>query len=97
MMDAGGLSAPTALLGQAALFLIFILVVSVVLKEAARIVIRVALVVGALVAVALFAGWLDHSLVGEWLEWVGDALLVALRAVVLWLKEAWDTISGAAG
>ena len=96
-MESPGFSVPAALLGQAVLFVIFILVVSTFLKEAARIVIRIALVVGAVFAVALIAGWLEQTTVARWLAWVGDAVLVGLRALVLWLKAAWETIAGAAG
>ncbi len=90
-------SVPAALLGQAVLFLLFILVVSVVLREAARVVIKVAVVVAIGVAIAVLAGWLDQSLVGEWLTVVGDWAILALREVVLWLTRAWEAVAGAAG
>lgn len=96
-MEGTGLSIPVALFGQAVLFLIFFLVVGAFLKEAARVTIRIALVVGAVVAIALVAGWLDQTTVARGLEQVGDAVLSGLRGLVLWLKKAWETVAGAAG
>jgi uncharacterized membrane protein len=86
-----------ALLGQAVLFLLFFLVVGAVFKEAARILVRVALVVGVVLAVAVVLGWLDKSMVGRWLEAVGEFLVRAIRAVVLWLRDVWEAISNSAG
>lgn len=94
-MEGNGLSVPVALFGQAVLFLIFILVVGAFLKEAARVTIRIALVVGLVVAVGLVTGLLEQSAVARGLEQVGDAVLVGLRSLVLWLKEAWEVILGA--
>lgn len=97
MPDAGSLSIPSALLGQAVIFALFVLVVSVFLREAARILLRIGLVAGALLALAVITGWLDGSVVGEILEALGDALLVGLRAVVVWLRDAWEVVADAAG
>jgi hypothetical protein len=83
-----------ALLGQAVLFLLFFVIVNAVFKEAARILVRVALVAGLALAVAVVLGWLDESMVGSWLEAVGDFLVRAIRAVVLWLRDVWEGISG---
>lgn len=94
MSESTGFSIPAALVGQAVLFLIFILVVNALLREAARVVIRVALVAGVLLGVAVIAGWLDRSAVGQAFEAVGSWLMVGLKAVVLWLAQAWETIRG---
>ena len=45
------------------------------------------------VAIALFAGWLDETMVGRLLERVGDALIVGIKAVVGWITRAWNAIS----
>lgn len=92
MQPPDGFHLPSALVGQLALFALFALVVWAFAREAARILIRVALVLGVLLAVALLAGWLDESLVGQWLERLGDWLLTALEAVVRWLMRAWERI-----
>jgi hypothetical protein len=97
MIDSGSLSIPSALLGQAVIFALFVLVVSVFLREAARILIRIGIVVAIILAVAVMTGWLDGSVVGQILEALGDTLLVGLRAVVVWLRDAWDVVANAAG
>lgn len=90
-------SLPSALVGQLALFAIFALVVYALAREAARVVIRVLLVAGAVLAIALIAGWLDQSMVGRLLEQVGGWLLTGLEAVVGWLASAWERISSSKG
>jgi hypothetical protein len=84
-----GIDIPSALVGQIVLFLVFALV-----REAARIVIKVLFVVGIGVAIAIMAGWLDETLVGRLLESVGDALIVGIKAVVGWIMKAWEAVSG---
>ena len=97
MIDSGSLSIPSALLGQAVIFALFVLVVSVFLREAARILIRIGIVVAIILAVAVMTGWLDGSVLGQILEALGDTLLVGLRAVVGWLRDAWEVVANAAG
>jgi hypothetical protein len=90
-------SLPSALVGQLALFALFALVVYAFAREAARVVIRVLLIVGVVVAIALVAGWLDQSTLGRLLEQVGEWLLTGLEAVVGWLGKAWARISSTNG
>lgn len=87
------ISIPAALLGQAILFFLFILVVNAVLREAARVVVRIALFAAVVLAVAVVAGWLDRTMVGRWLEQVGEWLIIAVRALVFWLRDLWREIS----
>jgi hypothetical protein len=89
-----GIDIPSALVGQIVLFLVFGLVVFALVREAARIVIKVLFVVGIGVAIAIMAGWLDETLVGRLLESVGDALIVGIKAVVGWIMKAWEAVSG---
>ena len=89
-----GIDVPSALVGQIVLFLVFGLVVFALVREAARIVIKVLLVVGIIVAIAIMAGWLDETVVGRLLEQVGDALIVGIKAVVGWIMKAWEAVSG---
>jgi hypothetical protein len=89
-----GIDVPSALVGQIVLFLVFGLVVFALVREAARIVIKVLLVVGIIVAIAIMAGWLDETVVGRLLEQVGDALIVGIKAVVGWIMKAWEAVRG---
>jgi hypothetical protein len=89
-------SMPSALLGQAVLFVLFILVVNTFLREVARIVIKVALVIGVGVAIAVMAGWLDQSAVGHGLEQVGEWVIAVIAGLVRFLGRIWDAIVGAA-
>jgi len=84
---------PTALVGQIAVFAAFALVVYALAREAARVVIKILLVVGIVLAIALFAGLLDQSAIGRILEQVGDGMIVGIKAVVGWLTRAWDAVS----
>jgi hypothetical protein len=84
-------SVPSALFGQVVLFAFFVLVANALLREAARVVIRILLVLGLVLVVALLAGWMDESAVGKVFETVGDYLIRGIRAVVGWLREAWQT------
>ena len=85
---------PSALVGQIVLFLVFGLVVFALVREAARIVIKVLLVVGIIVAIAIMTGLLDETVVGRLLEQVGNALIVGIKAVVGWIMKAWEAVSG---
>ncbi len=84
---------PTALLGQLGLFAAFALIVFLLAREAARIVVRVLLIVGIAIAVALYMGWLNESTVGRLLEQIGDGMIVGIKAVVGWITRAWHEIS----
>jgi hypothetical protein len=84
---------PTALVGQIAVFAAFALVVYALAREAARVVVKILLVVGIVLAIALFAGLLDQSAIGQILERVGDGMIVGIKAVVGWLTRAWDAVS----
>ena len=89
-----GIDVPSALVGQIVLFLVFGLVVFALVREAARIVIKVLLVVGIIVAIAIMTGLLDETVVGRLLEQVGNALIVGIKVVVGWIMKAWEAVSG---
>ena len=89
-----GIHLPSALIGELVVFAIFALVVYALVREAARIIIRVLLVVGLGVAVALMAGWLDESAAGAFLEQVGEWLLAGIAGVVQFFARAWDRMAG---
>jgi hypothetical protein len=87
------IDASSALVGQLVLFGVFALVVFALVREAARIVIKVLVVAAIVVAIAIYAGWLDETVVGRLLERVGDALIVGIKAVVGWIMKAWDAVT----
>jgi hypothetical protein len=89
-----GFHLPSALLGEIVVFGIFALVVWALVREAARIIIRVLLIVGIGIAVALVAGWLDESAAGAFLEQVGQWLMAGITGVVQFFARAWNNISG---
>ena len=87
-----GIHLPSALVGEIVVFAIFALVVWALVREAARIIIRVLLVVGLGIAVALVAGWLDESAAGAFLEQVGEWLLAGITGVVQFFARAWNNL-----
>lgn len=88
-----GVHLPSALAGEFVVFAIFALVVWALVREAARMVIRIALVVGLGIAVALAAGWLDESAVGTFLEQVGRWLMEGIAGVVHFFVRTWNSIN----
>jgi len=91
------LNIPHALVGQLAVFAAFALILYLMAREAAKIVIKILLVVGIGLAVAVATGWLDQSQVVRWLERVGDWLIIGIQAVVDWIMRAWEAVGGKGG
>jgi hypothetical protein len=87
-----GIHLPSALVGELVVFGIFALIVWALVREAAKIIIRVLLVVGLGIAVALMAGWLDESAAGAFLEQVGEWLLAGITGVVQFFQRAWERL-----
>lgn len=88
-----GIHLPSALVGEIVVFGIFALVAWALVREAAKMVIRVLVVVGIAVAVALMAGWLNESAAGAFLEQVGEWLLAGIQGVVQFFVRAWNNIN----
>lgn len=86
------LNIPHALVGQLAVFAAFALLIYLLAREAAKVIIKVLLVVGIGLAVAVATGWLSEGQVLRWLERVGDWMIVGVRSVVGWIVEAWEAI-----
>ena len=84
---------PSALVGQIAVFAAFVLLVWALAREAARWVIKILLVVGLVLGLALWAGWLNETQAVRWLERIGDWLITGIRALSHWLAAAWDRTS----
>lgn len=87
-----GIHVPSALVGEIVVFGIFALVVWALVREAAKMVIRVLVVVGIVIAVALMAGWLDESAAGAFLEQVGEWLMAGITGVVMFFARAWNQL-----
>jgi len=91
--SAMGIHIPSALAGEIIVFGIFALIVWALVREAARMIIRVMLVVAIGIAVALMAGWLDESAVGAFLEQVGEWLMAGITGVVHFFVGVWNNIN----
>lgn len=89
-----GIHLPSALVGEIVVFGIFALIVWALVREAAKIIIRVLLVIGIGVAVALAAGWLDESAAGAFLEQIGQWLMLGITGVVQFFARAWNNVAG---
>ncbi len=88
----------SSLIGTLVVFAIFALVAWALLREAAKWVVRAILIVAVGVGIAVWAGWLEQTAAGEIFQWIGDNLLIAIKAVTGWLLTAWESISaGASG
>lgn len=85
---------PSAVVGQIALFVAFALIAWALLREAARVVIKVLVVLGIAIAAALWLGLLDESAVTSLLTRVGDGLITGIKAVTQWLVKAWEEVGG---
>jgi len=89
-----GIHLPSALVGEIVVFGIFALIVWALVREAAKIIIRVLLVIGLGIAVALMAGWLDESAAGAFLEQVGQWLMAGITGVVQFFARIWSNLAG---
>ena len=88
------LNIPHALVGQIAVFVAFALLIYLMAREAAKVIIKILLVAGIGLAVAVASGWLAESQVVRWLERVGDWMILGIQAVVDWIVRAWETVGG---
>ena len=88
------LNIPHVLIGQIVVLSAFALIVYLMAREAAKVVIKILLVVGIGLAVAVATGWLEQSQVIRWLEQVGDWMIVGIQAVVDWIVRAWEAVGG---
>jgi branched-subunit amino acid ABC-type transport system permease component len=88
------LNIPHALVGQIVVVSAFALIVYLMAREAAKVIIKILLVVGIGLAVAVATGWLEQYQVIRWLERLGDWMIVGIQAVVDWIVRAWETVGG---
>ncbi|MGW8282066.1 MAG: hypothetical protein ACWGON_02095 [Gemmatimonadota bacterium] len=89
-----GTTIPPELIGNAVITVAFVLVAWALLREAAKWTIRLALVFGFLIGVAILTGLLDNTAASGILYWVGASFGNGVRAVVIWLAETWQGLTG---
>lgn len=91
-MDIGPL--PSSLLGAVVFFGLLAMIGWLLIRETLRIVLKPALVFVLVALIAVWAGFLDGTLVEEALSWTGDRLILGVAVVAEWAVEAFDTASG---
>lgn len=80
--------ATPALIGEVVFLVLAVAVVWIVFKEFMRIAIRIIVPAAILLAVAVWAGLLDETVVGNLLAAVGEGVLTGVRAVADWITAA---------
>jgi hypothetical protein len=85
---------PPAVVGQIVVFGAFALIAWALLREAAKVIIKVLLFLGLALAAALWLGLLDQSALAGILDQVGNAMITGIKAVTQWLVKAWGEVSG---
>lgn len=84
------LSVPSSLIGALVFFGLLGMVAWLLVRETLRVVLRPALALAAAVMLAVWAGVLDETVVGESLAWLGDRLVVGVTAASEWAAAAWE-------
>ena len=80
--------ATPALIGELVFLVLAVALVWIVFKEFMRIAIRIIVPAAILIGVAVWAGWLDETAVGNVLAAVGEGVLTGVRAVADWIAAA---------
>ena len=91
-MDASTI--PQELIGNAALTIAFIIIAWALLREAAKWVIKLLIVFGVLVGVAVVTGFLDNTAVSGLLYWIGAWISEGIVALATWMAETWQQLIG---
>ena len=74
-----------ALVGEGVVLILAIGLVWIVFREVARAALKLLLPAAALLAVAVWLGWLDQTTVGDTLVAVGDGVMSGIRSVADWV------------
>lgn len=90
------LPVPTSLIGAVVFFGLLAMIAQLVIRETLRIVLKPALIVAGLALLAVWAGVLDETVVGESLTWLGDRLVLGLSIAGEWAASAWETYGAGA-
>ena len=84
---------PSSLIGAITFFLLLGIIAFVVVKEAVKIILKPALLLIGLALVAVWAGVLDETVVGDGFAWIGDRLMDGLEGVSGWVADSWEARS----
>ena len=91
-MDASTI--PQELIGNAALTIAFIIIAWALLREAAKWVIKLLIVFGVLVGVAVVTGFLDNTAVSGLLYWIGARISEGIVTLATWMADTWQQLMG---
>lgn len=80
---------PSSLIGAITFFLLLGIIAFVVIKETVKVILKPALVVILLAVVAVWAGVLEETVVGNAFEWIGDGLLAGIQGISDWVANSW--------
>lgn len=87
---------PSSLIGAITFFLLLGIIAFVVIKETVKVVLKPALVIAGLAIIAVWAGVLDETVVGNGFEWIGDRLLAGIEGISNWVADTWADRTGGA-
>lgn len=93
------LPVPSSLLGAIVFFALLAMIAWLLIRETLRIVLKPALLLVGVVLIAVWAGFLDGTVVERWLSWLGDRLILAVADVAEWVTSAYEqtTANGSDG
>ena len=80
---------PSSLIGAITFFLLLGIIAFVVIKETVKVILKPALVIVVLAVVAVWAGVLDETAVGNGFEWIGDRLIAGIQGISEWVADSW--------
>jgi len=85
---------PSSLIGAITFFLLLGIIAFVVVKETVKVFLKPALVIAGLAILAVWAGILDETVVGNGFQWVGDQFLAGIENVSGWVADSWEARTG---
>lgn len=80
---------PSSLIGAITFFLLLAIVAMAVIRETVKIILKPALVIVVLALLAVWAGVLDETVVGDAFAWIGNRLILGIQTVSDWVAGAW--------
>lgn len=83
-----------SLVGAITFFLLLGIVALAVIRETVKVILKPALVITALALLAVWAGLLDETVVGNAFGWIGDRLILGIQGISDWVADAWATRTG---
>jgi hypothetical protein len=85
---------PSSLIGAITFFLLLGIIAFVVVRETVKVFLKPALVIAGLAILAVWAGILDETVVGNGFQWVGDQFLAGIENVSGWVADSWESRTG---